>query len=185
MSIRDFDPLLKRLARQTKDKPKQAPKVGSNSRSRNAGIMQIGIGQRQFRTSDVSSAAQLGRALKGPLQEIARDFRDYVNKLKGFLPEDLAQALEPTLELAKKYCPKDTGALVASAYLELGTFRGLVMVEIGFAKGGDPDYAIYVHEIPYQHAAPTSDKFLQRAIDEDYFNIVQRVTDIVRARMGG
>lgn len=184
--IRDYDPLLKRVAQKNKDKPKQtSAKPINGAKSYNAMPISIGIGKKQFKVSDVSSGAELGRALKPVLDEIARDFRDYVRRVEGFLPGDLASALQPTLELSLVYVPKLTGELANSAYLEVENFRGNARVEMGYGKGGDPEYAIYVHEIPYKHAAPTSDKFLEKAINEDWSNIVQRVTDRVRGRLGG
>ena len=186
MSIRDFDPMLKKLDKKNKDKPKQvSSSSGQRHKSYNAMPISISVGNKQYKASDVSSAAQLGRVLQPLLNDIAKDFRDYTRKVNDFMPEDLAAALGPTLDLSLVYVPKLTHALADSAYLEVANFRNGARVEIGYGRGGDPDYAIYVHEIPYKHAAPTSDKFLQKAIDEDYFNVVQRVTHRVRARLSG
>lgn len=186
MSIRDYDPLLKRKSEANKKagKPKQA---ASNRRftSRNAGVISLGMGVKSWKTSDVSSAAELGRALRPIFDEIAVDFRNYCRSLEDYLPSDLAQALEPTLQLSLTYVPRDTGELADSAYLSVENFRNGARVEMGYGKGGKPDYAIYVHEIPYAHASPTSWKFLERAINEDYLNIVQRVSLNFRTRLGG
>ena len=184
--IRDYDPLLKRVAQKNKDKPKQTASTPvSLSRSYNALPLSLGIGKKNYKVSDVSSAAELGRALKPVLDEIGRDFRDYVRQLQGVLPDDLIDALSPTMALSLVYVPKLTGELAESAYLEKVAFRGSARVEMGYGKGGEPDYAIYVHEIPYRHAAPTSDKFLEKAINEDWANVVQRITDRIRGRLGG
>lgn len=186
MSIRDFDPLLKKAAqKRAEQKTKRQASPGSKFKSYNAMPISLGMGNKQYKASDVSSAAELGRALQPIFQEIATDFRGYTRQVEGFLPDDLRAALEPTMELSLVYVPKDTGELADSAYLETVNFRGGARVEMGYGKGGKPAYAIYVHEIPYKHAAPTSDKFLEKAINEDYHNIVQRVTDRVRARLGG
>jgi hypothetical protein len=103
------------------------------------------------------------------MNALENNFRQWVLHLRGQSGEVLRAALAPTLEKAKKYCPKKTGALRKSAYLEVqrqGAF-GSYVAEIGFARGGVPEYAIYVHEVPYMHAAPTRWKFLQAAIEED------------------
>lgn len=145
----------------------------------------INIGARNIRVSTLGANAALGRSVQAAFDSLAQDFRAFCDKLEGFLPEDMTAALDPTLELSKVYCPKLTGALVESAYLETQPFRGGVRAEIGYARNEQPPYAIAVHELPAQHEPPTRDKFLQVAIEEDYFNIVQRVADRVRIRIGG
>ncbi len=187
MSIYDFDPLLKKRAeaRAKAKAPKQVSAGNLGKRSYNSNSISLGMGNKSYKASDVSSAAELGRALKPVLDEIARDFRDYTRKVEGFIPQDLVEALRPTMELSLTYVPKDTGALAASAYLEVAPFRNGARAEMGYGKGGDPEYAIYVHEVPYKHAAPTTYKFLQRAIDEDWHNIVQRISNNTRLRLGG
>jgi len=187
MSIFDYDPLLKKRAesRAKQKVPKQAPSNALGSRSYNAVPISLGMGNKTYKASDVSSAAELGRALKPAFDEMARDFRDYMRRVQGAIPNDLLGALQPTMELSLVYVPRDTGDLAGSAYLEVAPFRNGARVEMGYGRGGDPDYAIYVHEVPYKHAEPTSYKFLQRAIDEDWHNIVQRISDNVRLRLGG
>ncbi len=147
--------------------------------------IKISIGRQNIRTVEAGSAAELGRNLKSAFDDLAGNLGWFTNQLEGFLPQDLADALGPTLVLAKVYVPKDTGDLEASGYVAHQRFRGGARAEIGFGRHGQPDYAIYVHEMPFRHAAPTRDKFLQVAIDEDYYNILQRVTDSVRIRFGG
>jgi hypothetical protein len=147
--------------------------------------VKIEIGKRNIRTREVGSAAELGRELKAAMVQVAQDFGFFVDKLEGFLPEDLKSALEPTFELSQVYVPKDKGVLADSGYLEVVPYRSGARVEIGYGRGGQPPYAIYVHEVPRWHAPPTRDKFLEAAIDEDYYNILQRVTDRVRYRTSG
>lgn len=145
--------------------------------------IKIAVGKVNIR-ADGSTAAILGSQSQGAFKELADLFRDYVAELEAFLPQDLAGALEPTMELSLGYCPVDTGELYDSAYLAVESYRGGARVEMGYGRGGQPDYAIFVHEMPYKHAAPTRDKFLEVAIDEDYFNIVQRVSNNIRVRSG-
>lgn len=186
MSIRDFDPLLKKTtSTSTKKGATQVTTSTSTIQVQGAGnfITRINIGRNNIRVDGDSSDA-LAVNMQAGFRELAADLKAFTDTLEGYLPEDLAAALAPTLELSMVYCPKDTGALVESAYLATEKYRGGVRVEIGYARNNTPDYAVYVHEMPYQHEAPTSDKFLQRAIDEDFFNIPQRVVANLRARMG-
>lgn len=192
MGIKDFDPILKRAAKAAQDGSGPARNRKGTVKAGRANIdytksfgAKIVLGNVNIRAKDDSSAAALGRSLNSAFGELADNFREFTDQLEGYLPADLASALEPTLELAKKYTPKDTGALVDSGYIAVEPFRGGARVEIGFAKGGTPDYAIFVHEMQdYKHAPPTGAKFLERAIDEDYIGIITRVTRNVLARTG-
>ena len=143
----------------------------------------VGFGRRIIRTSATGSAAVLGRQMQADFNGLVDDISHYFKQVEDGLPEDMKGALEPTKALAEHYTPKKTHALVDSSYLEEVSYRGATRVELGFAKDG-PDYAVYVHEMPYQHESPTSAKFLSRALDEDYYNILQRVADNVKIRMG-
>jgi hypothetical protein len=92
-------------------------------------------------------------------------------------PNIVYNALEPTFLKARDiYCPVDTGALRESAYLEIEPFRGQPRVEMGFARGGNPYYAILVHEhLEMPHRPPQRAKFLETAIDEDLPDIGARI----------
>lgn len=185
MSIRDFDPLLKKAAARAAGKAVKSTASGDLAEHYTARTpIKLSMGARNIKISEQGSAAALGRALNAAFTEIARDFGAFTQQLDGVLVDDCAAALEPTLKLAQFYCPKDTETLVNSGYLVVESFRGGARAEIGFAKNNKPPYAIYVHEMPYAHTAPTSDKFLQKAVDQDYFNIIQRMTDRVRIRVG-
>jgi hypothetical protein len=98
----------------------------------------------------------------------------------------MLEALQPTFEKARDvYCPEKTGDLRASGYLEKVGFRGQPRVEIGFARGGDPWYGLYVHEMTgYNHEPPTQAKFLQRAVMEDLNVIYQRLGAAYAEQMG-
>lgn len=118
------------------------------------------------------------KALTNDLDYIFQQFEDVT-------PEVTKDAMEPTFEKSKVYCPKDTHALVDSGYLEIVAFRGRPRVEIGYAKGGVPRYAVYVHEMTeLSHEAPTRSKWLEAAINEDMFSIIDRVASGYKRFMG-
>lgn len=101
-------------------------------------------------------------------------------------PEIMLDALEPTYKKAAEYCPRDTLELVNSEYLEVTPYRGKPRVELGFARGGSPPYAVYVHEmIDYHHEAPTRSKFLQAAVMEDLDGIMMRLGEGYKAFLDG
>jgi hypothetical protein len=124
--------------------------------------------------------------LGAQFKELAKDFDWFCSQLGEGMAPVLALALKPTLELSAEYCPKDTGTLVASRYLEVEAFRGQSRVEIGYARGGEPHYAIVVHEDPSKtHAPPTRYKFLEVAINEDWGNVTQRLAAGAKVLAGG
>jgi hypothetical protein len=111
-------------------------------------------------------------SVREQLNDLQVIFRDVVKQIGNVAPGICMQAMKPTFEKAKYYCPVDTGALVASAYLEIRPFRGQPRVEMGFARGGVPHYAVIVHEnLEMKHKPPTQAKFLERALDEDMYQI--------------
>jgi hypothetical protein len=103
------------------------------------------------------------------LNEILQSFEDES-------PEICLEALGPTFELSQKYVPVKDGHLKASGYLEIVSRGRNPRVEIGYAKGGTPDYAVFVHErVDIPHKAPTMAKFLEVAVLEDLDNIEKRL----------
>lgn len=142
------------------------------------------MGSRYVRASQSGSTQALQAQFRANLGAILKDLKEFTDDVKGFIPSVAIDVLEPTFGKALEYCPEDTGDLRASGYLEEETRRGHTQVAIGFGKGGKPDYAIYVHELPYAHEAPTRYKFLEAALDEDYFSIVNAIPRLIRERAG-
>lgn len=162
-------------------------KLGKQEANNRAALpMRLSVGRTNIRVTDDSSAASLGRGLNAAFGELVENFRWYVNQLEGFLPEDMLAAMQPTFEKSQEWCPKDKGTLVESGYLEVESFRGSIRVEMGYGRNDSPDYAIYVHEmVDFHHEEPTRAKWLQAAVDEDYYKIIQEVTDRIKIRVGG
>lgn len=108
---------------------------------------------------------------------VQTDLEYILNEFEDVTPDITVEALKPTFEKSKVYCPKDTRELVESAYLEVvQRKRGGPIVEMGYGKGGKPRYAPYVHEMTTnKHEAPTRSKFLEAAINEDMFDLIDRV----------
>lgn len=142
------------------------------------------MGSRYSRQHHAASIRALTEQFHKETGSILEALDEFVEGVKGDIPEILVEALEPTFGKALEYCPQDSGDLRASGYLEAEKYRGGSRAVIGFGKGGQPDYAIYVHELPYAHEAPTRSKFLQAALDEDYFSIVSSIPRLIRERAG-
>ncbi|MEB3025829.1 hypothetical protein, partial [Parvimonas sp. M13] len=114
------------------------------------------------------------------LKELSR----FIDHMGGVSAECCVEALEETFGKALEYTPQDTGDLRASGYLEAETFRGNAVAVIGFGRGGNPSYAVYVHEMPFAHKAPTRSKFLQAALDEDMGEIESKLAASVKYASG-
>lgn len=135
------------------------------------------IGRAAYRGSKArTSEASFGQTVKSQLNDMIHNYMDWVNSIDSQSADILQEALEPTMELSLELVPRKTHRLANSAYLQVGRFRGKATVEMGYAKGGDPDYAVFVHEnLDVYHAPPTQAKFLQHALEVDASNIEERI----------
>lgn len=124
--------------------------------------------------------ANFNQQIRGLVDAIA----DFTRQFDNITPDIMIEALEPTFGKAIGYTPVKDGDLVNSAYLEVESQRGRHVAVIGFGRGGKPDYAIYVHEMPYAHAAPTRSKFLESALDEDFGLIRRNLINGLREAVG-
>lgn len=132
-----------------------------------------------------STRADFTRSVRANMQEIIQQYTDWVNHMQEASPEVLKEALEPTFAMSQEIVPVRTGDLKESGYLEVRSFRGSAQVEIGYGKGGQPDYAVMVHENPdMHHAAPTQYKFLQQPLEQDIDNVKQRILDGMKSASG-
>lgn len=132
-----------------------------------------------------ASARKYTYQVRKQMESIERKLAAIIEKLRAQdLPDALIEALEPTYEKALDYTPVDTGRLLKSGYLEKAPEgRKRPRVELGFAKGGDPYYAVYVHELTQNyHRAPTRAKFLQSALEEDVGEFEERLVEALAKR---
>lgn len=142
------------------------------------GLQRVGRAMWPSEPGYVAQMNAQAKALTDALLDIFKQFEDASEDI-------MLEALQPTFQKALEYTPVLTGELRASGYLEKAGFRGKPRVEMGFARGGNPRYAIYVHEIPYSHEPPTQWKFLQKALMEDLDGIYQRLGEGYRTFMNG
>ena len=128
-----------------------------------------------------------GRALRSDLNrqmsQLLANFRFFREQAEAAAAPAMVEALEPVMDKAIYYAPEDTGELRASAFLTETNLYGQPTVVFGFGKRGKPDYAIFVHEMPYKHEAPTRSKFLTAAVEEDIPGIQRRYAASMRRRV--
>lgn len=142
------------------------------------------MGARRSAPGMNQSAVALRDDFNRQVRGLTKVFEQWINGLDEAMGEVVVEAIRPTFEKALSYTPVDTAALVESGYLELETLYRRKVVAIGFARGNKPDYAIYVHEMPYSHQAPTRSKFLEAAIDEDWRTLQDRFARLTKEAAG-
>ena len=143
------------------------------------------MGRQVFRGEFRGGSQQaMAEAFKASLSDLIGDLTTFFNAVSNITPAVCIEALEPTLGKSLEQVPRETGELADSAYLEVRETKKGALVEIGYGRGGNPNYAIFVHEMPYQHAAPTKNKFLQDPLEEDYFQIVNSIPRLIREAAG-
>lgn len=132
-----------------------------------------------FRLPAVPSAqhTSMGVNAKAGFAEVLAGFDEFIQDLEERVtPEVMVEALKPTFQLSQTYVPVDSGELHNSGYLEIVRRSGRRVAEMGYGKGGSAPYAAYVHErTDLAHKSPTRSKFLQAALDEDYYNVLTRI----------
>lgn len=143
--------------------------------------IKLGLGLQRVTSPRYPSEPGYVQQMNAQVKALTDELLSIIDQFEEVTEDIMLEVLEPTFEKAKYYTPVDTRELVESAYLEKASFRGKPRVEMGFARGGFPRYAVYVHEIPeYRHEAPTRYKFLEQALKEDLSSILARLASSYR-----
>lgn len=143
------------------------------------------VGRQRIKKGLNPADASYTRSLREQMKRIEENLSAVINQLKDVTAEVLEDALRPTFEKALMFTPVDTGKLKASGFLITRDSSKRVQAEMGFGKGGVPDYALRVHEdLNLNHKAPTKAKFLQSAIEEDIDEIPGRLIQAYKDKVG-
>ena len=123
----------------------------------------VGLGG-SFGSGPLSSSAQFTQQVNAQFDAILDNYKGFVESVVSQGAEVVMAALQPTFDESQEIVPVKTGALKESGYLEsVGS-----QVEIGYGRGGDPEYAPIVHEdLEAHHAPPTQAKFLQQPLEQN------------------
>jgi hypothetical protein len=146
--------------------------------------LQVRLGMERMRKPKYASEPGYLAQVKKMTKALEEDLEYIFEQFEDVTPDIAYEAMKPTFDKSQVYVPRESGDLARSGYLEVIERGKRPRVEIGYGKGGLPRYAPYVHEmthIPHQH--PTSAKFLERAINEDLFDIIDRVAEGYRRFM--
>lgn len=143
------------------------------------------VGLSRISSKTDSTQANFTQSVRQSMAGIIAEYRRWIEHMNVQSADVLVEALTPTFELSQELVPVATGALKESGYVEKRTIGGVSSVEIGYARGGNPDYAVIVHEDPdMQHKPPTQFKYLQVPIEQDFDNVKERVIAGLKAISG-
>lgn len=143
------------------------------------------LGLRRISAGTPRSAAAATRDMRKQFQQVMTNLDNVLKAVKGLTPNALLAGLKPIFDASQELVPVDTSRLKNSGFLETGTFRGNPVVVIGYGKGNDPDYTIFVHEnLNASHKAPTQAKFLQQPFQEQFNTILPRVQRFLKKSLG-
>lgn len=147
----------------------------------------INVGRLSVRNPKYPSEPDFVSSMREQMLELQHILNELFDQIEGASPQIMLNALEPTFAISQYLCPVDTGDLKASGYLEITSARtGGTRVEIGYGRGGNPYYAVYVHEMTSMyHKPPTMAKWLQAAVMGDMDNIFSRLKDGYRTALQG
>jgi hypothetical protein len=147
--------------------------------------LRVNIGPKRLsdRMSDDYMLAVLD--VREQFKRVLRNFEAWIVHMEGETVKILKEALRPTFDRSQIFVPRKTGALKESGYLEVRTFRGKVVAEMGYGRGGQPKYAIIQHEnLEYYHDPPAQAKFLERPLLEDADEIRRRCIALYKEASG-
>lgn len=147
--------------------------------------VRLKVGKVNVRSTRYPSEAGYVKEINQGMAELEKNLKWIIQQFEDVTPEVMLDAMRPMYDKSQVYVPVRGGTLRDSGYLEIVERRGRPTVEMGYAKGGSPDYAVYVHEmIGIPHASPTQAKFLERAVNEEVGATIDRLVANFREFMG-
>lgn len=126
-----------------------------------------------------------GRNTKAQAAQVISNLQEVIRSVDGATPEAIEAGLRLIFNKSQEYVPVLSGELKESGYVEVvpGFFRH--KGEVGYARNGRPDYAIIVHElVENQHEAPTSAKYLQKAVEEELDKVAAVMVKVIQRQSG-
>lgn len=147
--------------------------------------IKLKVGKVNVRTVGYPSEASYVRQVNQGLKQLEKSLIDVLDQFMNVTPEVMLDAMRPIYDLSQEYVPVRDGKLKNSGYLEVVERGSRPYVEFGYAKGGRPDYAVYVHEmIEIPHKAPTRAKYAEQAVNDAVGETINRLVANYREFMG-
>ncbi len=139
--------------------------------------LKIRVGRQAIRRTLNPDEAGYTRSIRAQVKNLEKAWEFFISQVDDVLPKILEEALQPTFDLSQKYVPVKSGRLKASGLFEVKTTAKKPRVELSYGKGGEPPYAVIVHEFTHlNHKSPTRAKYLQAAVEEDLGKVMERIT---------
>ncbi len=140
--------------------------------------VKINIGRKKIPKNLDPTLANYTRQVRDQTRAIVEDLKFFYAQLEDVTPEILKDALKPVFEESQRVVPVDTRKLKLSGYLEARADPKGGTVEIGYARAGQPEYAVIVHEnMDFFHDPPTKSKFLEGPLNEMFFEVQRSIID--------
>lgn len=147
--------------------------------------LKASIGRSRVSSSLPSNFADPTYDIRQQMQGILKEYFRWTRHLEDQAGDVLKEALKPTFRKSQEIVPYKDGDLMASGYLESRQFRGKSVCEIGYARGGKPEYAIIQHEnLEYNHPNGGQAKYLERPLLQDADAIQQRILALLKEASG-
>ncbi len=125
------------------------------------------------------------RAIRNQMKSVEESYTRLIEVLQADTPKAIKQMLRPVYNRSQELVPVDTGALKSSGYLEVVKRRGQYAGEVGYGRGGNPPYAVLVHEdLDVPHVPPTQAKFLEQAADEHINDMLDQAGHVYSKTLG-
>ena len=145
--------------------------------------LKASIGRKRIPRNLDPIKADYQRQINRQMKEIIDNYKAVVAAVKDQTGEAMLTDLQPIFEESQELVPVKTGELKESGYLELRELSSGPVVEIGYAEGGKPEYAVFVHEmVQLNHKSPTQAKFLQVPIERRLDQILESIAGELEIR---
>lgn len=118
-------------------------------------------------------------------KKVEKEYARWVQHLRGNMGVILEDSLQIVFAVSQELVPHKTGELKRSGYVTRANSGKKMFAEIGYAKGGSPDYAVIVHEdLMKFHEPPTQAKFLEDAIEREAENVQEFIISATKDMAG-
>jgi hypothetical protein len=136
------------------------------------------IGLRRIHSNQSAATAGATQSVRTEMQTIVDNMQKLMDGVTQATPEALDYALRPIYDASQELVPVDKGKLKESGYLETRRNGEMVEAELGYGKGNNPSYAVFVHEdLEATHNFPTSAKFLEKPLKAQWDEVGARIRD--------
>lgn len=148
-------------------------------------VLRFPVGSQRITSSMRPSQAAYTRDARAAMEAVVKNFKGIVDAAEMTSASAISYALEAIYYTSQELVPVDTMRLKKSGYIDVRRKRGHITGEVGYGKGGDPHYAVFVHEmLHFYHKPPTQAKFLEAAVMRHKGELMDRYYEYLESEMG-